>query len=64
MGPRGGIHGVNAGGGRSFINLETTNIATSDGKYNNSTTFNSEPIENLNSYNTGHGKVTIEYLGK
>jgi hypothetical protein len=64
MGPSGGIHGVNAGGGRSFINLETTNIATSDGKYNNSTTFNSEPIENLNSYNTGHGKVTIEYLGK
>lgn len=53
-----------AGGGGSYIDSTATNIATSDGKYNNSTTFNSEPIENLNSYNSGHGKVTIEYLGE
>ncbi|MFW5891290.1 MAG: hypothetical protein ACOCUI_03640 [bacterium] len=52
------------GGGGSYIDSSATNIATSDGKYNNSTTFNSETIENLNSYNTGHGKVTIEYLGE
>lgn len=62
----GGSAGYNnaPGGGGSYIDSLATNIATSDGKYNNSTTFNFETIENLNSYNTGHGKVIIEYLGE
>ncbi len=47
-----------AGGGGSFIDPAATNVATTDGQYNNSSNLNG-PITNLNSWNTAAGQVVI-----
>ena len=49
---------VGAGGG-SFITPLATNVATSDGRYDTSLTFNSVAITNLNSFNSGDGFVGV-----
>lgn len=50
-----------AGGGGSYIIEGATNVATTDGNYNGSNSFSGSGITNLstNSYNLGHGYVTI-----
>jgi hypothetical protein len=61
------------GGGGSFIIFSATNIATSNGLYNGSSTFNGQSITNLNSWNSyassansstfgPNGQVTITLL--
>jgi hypothetical protein len=54
----GGGGGSNAagGGGGSFIAANGINLASSDGLYNGTT------VQNLASYNTGHGFVIIEQM--
>jgi len=53
---------VSGGGGGSFIASNFSSVSTSDGKYNNSTRFNSTAISNLNLYNGGNGKVIISFV--
>ena len=50
------------GGGGSYIIPEMTNVATTNGRYNNEPDFNGEPIVNLNSYNSGNGYVSVTLL--
>lgn len=47
-----------AGGGGSFIHAGATQVQTSNGLYNNSSSLNGS-IQNLNQYNSGNGYVTI-----
>ena len=47
------------GGGGSFIISGATNIATTDGQYNLSSTFNGNSITNLGTYNTGNGYIKV-----
>jgi hypothetical protein len=47
------------GGGGSYISPSATNVATSDGKYDDLSTFGGQPITNLNSYNTGNGSAAV-----
>ena len=47
------------GGGGSFVTRSATNVATSNGQYEDLSVFNNEPITNLNSYNTGEGQVQV-----
>jgi hypothetical protein len=49
------------GGGGSYVFPTATDVATSTGQYNDSSLFRSEPITNLNLYNTGavEGSVTV-----
>jgi hypothetical protein len=47
---------VGAGGG-SFVIPTATDVGTSNGSYDGTTTFNSVAITNLASYNTGNGSV-------
>lgn len=49
------------GGGGSYIIEGATNVATTDGNYNGSNSFSGSGITNLgtDSYNLGHGYVTI-----
>lgn len=49
------------GGGGSFMEASATNVSSSDGFYDGSTTHNG-PIVNLNTWNTGHGQVVITSL--
>lgn len=51
-----------SGGGGSYLIPTATNAATSNGLYNGSSTFNGSPVQNLNSYNTGHGSVVISRI--
>lgn len=61
----GGGAGTNAtnsgfgGGGGSYIDSQATNVATSDGKYENSTNFNGSAIQNLGTYNQNNGYIKI-----
>lgn len=57
----GGGDGGNGGGGGggSYINPLGSNVATSDGLYNNASSFNGSPIQNLSSFQTGNGIVVI-----
>ena len=50
------------GGGGSFMHNTATMISTSDGNYENSTTFNGNAISNFASTNSGVGYVTITQL--
>ena len=52
------------GGGGSYIFPTATNVATSTGLYENSTTILGQPIENLNLFNTGavEGEVFVELI--
>lgn len=47
------------GAGGSFITVSATDVATSDGQFEDSGTFNDVAITNLDSYNTGNGEVTV-----
>ncbi len=47
------------GGGGSFIASGASNVATGNGQYANSSSFGGQPIQNLNTVNTGDGYVTI-----
>ena len=47
------------GGGGSFIFANATNVATSNGQYDLSSTFNGVAVTNLNAYNTGEGSVVV-----
>jgi len=60
----GGSNGRHApgGGGGSFIISTATNVQTSNGLFQSTNTFNGASITNLNSYNSGHGKVIITEL--
>ena len=51
-----GIAGV---GGGSFIAAGATSVATSDGRYAQSTSFGGAAIQNLQSYQAGHGVVIV-----
>ena len=62
-GGQGGSNGTRGGGGGgSFLHPDMENVATSDGRYNGSTSHNGS-IQNLNSWNSGHGKVVITFIG-
>ena len=50
-------NGVVGAGGGTFIIPTATNVATSNGSYDGSVTFNTVAITNLSSYNTGDGSV-------
>jgi len=60
----GGGYSANSGGGGSYIHPNAKNIATSDGKYNGSTTHNGTSIVNLNTWNSYDGKVIIYYISE
>lgn len=49
-----------AGGGGSFIAANGTNLASSDGHYDNSPVFNGDSIISFNDWNIGHGIVDAE----
>lgn len=50
------------GGGGSFIISTATNVATTDGNYNGSSTFNGNAITNLATYNSANGYVKITFI--
>jgi hypothetical protein len=50
------------GGGGSFAGLGVTSLATSNGLYQNLSTFSGSAITNLNSYNSGSGYIKITKL--
>ena len=50
------------GGGGSFITPAAINVATSNGTYEDLSTFNGSAITNLNSYNTGEGSVAVSLI--
>jgi len=50
------------GGGGSFITTEASNISTSNGLYNTSSSFNGAAITNLAAYNTGNGTVIMTLI--
>jgi len=50
------------GGGGSYITPTATNVATSTGQYNSSSSFNGVAITNLASYNTGEGSVAMSIV--
>ncbi|MCK9480702.1 MAG: PKD domain-containing protein [Bacteroidia bacterium] len=50
------------GGGGSYILATATDVKTSDGKYENSSSFGGNPITNLGTYNNGHGYVEITVI--
>lgn len=50
------------GGGGSFISSSAINISTSNGQYENLSTFEGNAITNLGAYNTGSGYITITKL--
>ena len=58
------IGGISGGGGGSFIFATATDVATSTGQYNGSTSFNGVPITNLTAFNTGNaeGEVFVELV--
>jgi hypothetical protein len=47
------------GGGGSYIIPTATNVATSTGQYNGSSTFGGKPITNLSLYNTGNSEGSV-----
>jgi len=50
------------GGGGSFAGLGVTTLATSNGLYENLSTFSGSAITNLNAYNSGSGYIRITKL--
>jgi hypothetical protein len=50
------------GGGGSFVGLGVTTLATSNGLYENLSTFSGSAITNLNAYNSGSGYIRITKL--
>ena len=58
-GARTTIQNYSGGGGGSWITPSATLVATSNGTYEDSSSFNNVAITNLNSYNTGNGSVVM-----
>lgn len=52
-----------AGGGGSYIISSATNVATSDGNYNASSTFGGASITNIGTFNSNAGYVKITLIG-
>lgn len=50
------------GGGGSFVSTTITSLATSNGLYENLSTFSGSAITNLNAYNSGSGYIKITKL--
>jgi hypothetical protein len=50
------------GGGGSFVGLGVTTLATSNGLYENLSTFSGSAITNLNAFNSGSGYIKITKL--
>ena len=50
-------------GGGSFVATSATTVATSDGNYDDSSTFAGLPITNLGSYNYGSGYIIVTFIG-
>lgn len=61
-GPTTNAYVSQAGGGGSYIISSATQISTSDGNYEGSSTFNGFAITNLSSYNNGAGTVIVTKL--
>lgn len=63
-GTNSGVGSQSGGGGGSYIFPTATNVATSTGLYENSSTILGQPITNLNQYNTGtvEGEVLAELV--
>jgi hypothetical protein len=57
----GGSYGSGLGGG-SYIDPAATDVATSDGQYDGSGTFNSQAITNLGSFRNGDGYIKIALI--
>lgn len=53
------VQNATGGGGGSFIASIATNIATSNGTFQDLLTFNGQSITNLNSFNTENGSVEV-----
>lgn len=51
------------GGGGSFVNSLVTTLSTSNGLYDNSSSFSGSAITNLNAYNSGSGYIKITLIG-
>lgn len=51
------------GGGGSFVNSLVTSLSTSNGLYDNSSSFSGSAITNLNAYNSGSGYIKITLIG-
>ena len=51
------------GGGGSYIISTATNVATSNGNYDNLSTFSGSAITNLAKYNSGSGYIKITLIG-
>ncbi|MCZ2129590.1 MAG: hypothetical protein LC109_04910, partial [Bacteroidia bacterium] len=61
----GGYHSTSdgsGGGGGSFVLTTALKLNTSNGKYNNSSTFNGDVVGNLNEMNKDHGYVDITII--
>ena len=50
-------------GGGSYIDSTATSVATSDGVYNTSATFNGSAITNLATFNNSNGYIKITFIG-
>ena len=50
-------------GGGSYIDSSATAVATSDGVYNTSGTFNGSSVTNIGSFNNSNGYIKITFLG-
>ena len=58
-GARVGSGSVTGGGGGSFAARSVSNLGTSNGQYEELTSFNGETVQNLGSYNVGEGQVIV-----
>ena len=61
-GARTGAADYSGGGGGSYIDPQATNVATSNGTYEDLGTLGGDPITNIAGYNTGDGEVTVELI--
>jgi len=61
-GARTGAANYSGGGGGSYIDPQATNVATSNGTFEDLGTFGGDPITNIAGYNTGDGEVTVELI--
>jgi hypothetical protein len=49
-------------GGGSFIIATASSVATSNGQYDGTSTFNGQSISNIGSYNNGAGYISITFV--
>lgn len=58
-GARNTTSNISGGGGGSFIAPSAFDVATSDGQYEDISTFNNNAITNINDYHSGNGEVVV-----